>query len=312
MKMLVLLAALCGMAIASPFDPAAYMEETAPMGLVDEMSALGFTKLVELIEMAGLKETLNTGGPFTIFAPTDDALAVLTPDMMNNMTLLVNILKAHVTEGKVMTTMIKDNMMAESLMKGVKIRINMNTGWQRTAIAANGAQIIMFDKMAKNGIIHGMNRVIYPIPYGNLLDAMKMIPGLDITMRLIQFAGIESTLTGEGPFTIFAPSNNAWLKVPYETVMALMANKTLLTEVLTYHMAPGAWYSTVMRPGTLITTIEGKHVLFNPQTPELLMAVKEMPIYLYMNNAEVLLADQSVANGVIWILSEILPKPLNL
>nr|XP_054765972.1 transforming growth factor-beta-induced protein ig-h3-like [Lytechinus pictus] len=310
MKMLMLFAALCGLAMATPFDQAAYMlQETAPMGLVDELSALGYTKLVGLIEMAGLKETLNTGGPFTIFAPNNDAIAVLTPDMMNNMTLLVNILKAHVIEGKVMTTMIRDNLMAGSLLKGVQIRINMDVGWQRTFIAANGAQIIMFDKEAKNGVIHGMNRVIYPIPMGNLLDAMKMIPGVSATLKLIEFAGIESALTGEGPFTIFAPCNNAWMKIPYENVTALMANKTALTELLTYHVAPGAWYSTVMRPGTVIPTLEGKNVLFNPMTPENLRTVTPLPVYLNVNEAEVVLADQSVANGVIWVLNEVITKP---
>lgn len=67
MKMLMFFAALCGVAVAVPFDSAAYMGKSEAKGLVDEMNALGFTKLVELIEMAGLKEILNTGGIFSPF-----------------------------------------------------------------------------------------------------------------------------------------------------------------------------------------------------------------------------------------------------
>ncbi|XP_790107.2 uncharacterized protein LOC585177 [Strongylocentrotus purpuratus] len=305
MKMLMLFAALCGVAMAVPFDSAAYMGESAPMGLVDELTTLGFTKLVELIEMAGLKETLNTGGPYTVFAPTNEAIAMLGPVNLNNMTVLVNLLKSHVIEGKVMSTMIKDNMMAPTLMKSVPMRINMVTWWQTTTIGANGAEITLFDKMAKNGVIHGIEKVIYPIPYGNMMEAMEMIPGLSFTLELIKMAGLDSTLAGEGPFTIFAPQNIAWMKVPEMNITALKANKTLLAEILSYHVAPGAFYSTVIRPGTLITTVQGQKVLFNPK-----MCKKEGILYMYMNEATVALADQSVNNGVMWLMDDVFAKPM--
>eukprot|EP00057_Strongylocentrotus_purpuratus_P033096 XP_790107.1 PREDICTED: transforming growth factor-beta-induced protein ig-h3 [Strongylocentrotus purpuratus] len=305
MKMLMFFAALCGVAMAVPFDSAAYMGESAPMGLVDELTTLGFTKLVELIEMAGLKETLNTGGPYTVFAPTNEAIAMLGPVNLKNMTVLVNLLKSHVIEGKVMSTMIKDNMMAPTLMKGVPMRINMVTWWQTTTIGANGAEITLFDKMAKNGVIHGIEKVIYPIPYGNMMEAMEMIPGLSFTLELIKMAGLDSTLAGEGPFTIFAPQNIAWMKVPEMNITALKANKTLLAEILSYHVAPGAFYSTVMRPGTLITTVQGQKVLFNPK-----MCKKEGILYMYMNEATVALADQSVNNGVMWLMDDVFAKPM--
>jgi len=189
--------------------------------------------------------------------------------------------------------------MAPTLLKGVPVRINIVPGWQYTNIAVNGAEIELFDQEAKNGVIHGINQVIYPIPYGNMIEAMEMIPGLSVTLDFIKMAGLEKTLAGEGPFTIFAPDNNAWLKVPEETIAALKANVTLLTEVLTYHVAPGAFYSTVIRPGTLLTTVEGQNVLFNPRQNA-----------LYMNNAEVTLPDQSVTNGVVWVMDDIFPKPI--
>jgi len=303
MKLMVLFAALCAVAVAVPFDSAAYLATgpEEPMGLVDELSTLGFTKLVELIEMAGLKETLNTGGPFTIFAPSNEAIMELLPTyVINNMTALVNILKAHVTEGRVMSTAITDNLIAPSLMQGVPIRINMIIEWQLTHLCANGAPITMFDRMAKNGIIHGMSRIILPYPTANMITLMGETPGLSMTLEFIKMAGLQKTLEGEGPFTLFAPDNRAWMKIGANITM-LRKNMTLLADVLTYHVVPGAYYASILRPGTLLTTVQGMTVLYNP---DIKMGTMKM------NEADVHLADQSVTNGVIWVMHEVIvPTP---
>tara|TARA_B100000780_G_C20909977_1_gene362329 strand:+ start:81 stop:566 length:486 start_codon:yes stop_codon:yes gene_type:complete len=126
------------------------------------IGAGSFTTLVAAVQAAGLVETLKGEGPFTVFAPTDEAFAALPEGTIQALLLpenkekLISILTYHVVSGKVMSGALSNNTMAETVQGGqVKI---MTTG----GVTVNGANVITADIEASNGVIHVIDAVIMP------------------------------------------------------------------------------------------------------------------------------------------------------
>ncbi|MCC6001750.1 MAG: fasciclin domain-containing protein [Pararhodobacter sp.] len=119
-----------------------------------------FTTLVAAVEAAGLVETLSGDGPFTVFAPTDDAFAALPEGtveaLLEDIDTLTAILTYHVVPGAVMSGDLTDGMMAETV-NGQSVTITLGDGVQ-----VDGANVVMADIEASNGVIHVIDAVILP------------------------------------------------------------------------------------------------------------------------------------------------------
>ncbi|WP_127562701.1 fasciclin domain-containing protein [Nioella ostreopsis] len=133
------------------------------MDIVDTAVGAGtFNTLVAAVQAAGLEETLRGEGPFTVFAPTDEAFAALpegtveTLLMEENLDQLVAILTYHVVPGAVMSGDLSDGMMATTVQGG-EIEIGTTDG-----VTVNGANVIAADIEASNGVIHVIDAVILP------------------------------------------------------------------------------------------------------------------------------------------------------
>jgi uncharacterized surface protein with fasciclin (FAS1) repeats len=126
------------------------------------VEAGSFTTLVAAVEAAGLVETLKGEGPFTVFAPTDDAFAALPEGTVESLLLpenkdqLIAILTYHVVPGKVMSTDLSNNMMAPTV-QGSDVTIMTEGG-----VTVNGANVVTADIEASNGVIHVIDAVILP------------------------------------------------------------------------------------------------------------------------------------------------------
>jgi uncharacterized surface protein with fasciclin (FAS1) repeats len=133
------------------------------MDIVDTAVGAGtFNTLVAAVQAAGLEETLRGEGPFTVFAPTDEAFAALpegtveTLLMEENLDQLVAILTYHVVPGAVMSGDLSDGMMATTVQGG-EIEIGTTDG-----VTVNGANVVTADIEASNGVIHVIDAVILP------------------------------------------------------------------------------------------------------------------------------------------------------
>jgi uncharacterized surface protein with fasciclin (FAS1) repeats len=114
----------------------------------------------------------------------------------------------------------------------------------------------------------------------------------------IQAAGLVETLKGEGPFTVFAPTDAAFAKVPADTLSALLADKAALAGVLTYHVVAGAVMSGDVVKLESAATVNGQSV-----------AIKVVDGKVFVDDAEVTTVDVAASNGVIHVIdSVILPK----
>ena len=141
----------------------AAVEETAAVGTVVDVAVAtpGFETLVAALSAAELVETLNGEGPFTVFAPTDDAFAALPAGLLDalllpeNKATLIKILTYHVVPGMVMAADVTDSDVAT--VEGQTVKLETMGG-----VTVNGAKVVIADVMASNGVIHAIDQVILP------------------------------------------------------------------------------------------------------------------------------------------------------
>lgn len=274
------------------------LQATADQNLVQLAQTLGLKILARAVLNAGLAKTLATGGPFTVFGPTDEAFKALPPavleELRRNKTLLTQVLEYHVINGKVLSSQLKNELMVPSLIK-TNIRVNL---YQDGKIATvEGAKVVKADQMATNGVIHVINKVMFPIPTGSVVDAVVGNKDFSTLLTAVQTAKLATTLSGAGPFTVFAPTNEAFAKLPPGTLDNLLKNITALTAVLEYHVVSGTFYSQGLASGD-VPTLQGKSVK---------VTVGDEGVMV--NTAKVIMADLSVTNGVIHVIDSVLIPP---
>ncbi len=134
--------------------------------IVDTAVSSGmFNTLVEAVKAAGLVETLKSPGPFTVFAPTDDAFAKVPKDQLNALlqepAKLKSILTFHVVEGKMMAADLAQHEYLESVSGG-ELRIDNNRWHLHRNLQVNGANIIKADIEVDNGVCHAIDKVLMP------------------------------------------------------------------------------------------------------------------------------------------------------
>jgi uncharacterized surface protein with fasciclin (FAS1) repeats len=149
---------------AAPAEPEAAAEDEADeLGTIVDVAiaADGFETLVAAVVAAGLAETLSGEGPFTVFAPTDEAFAALPEGLLEkllleeNRDLLVQILTYHVVSGTVLAADVTDGDVAT--VEGQNVTLDTTTG-----VTVNGANVVLADVLASNGVIHAIDAVILP------------------------------------------------------------------------------------------------------------------------------------------------------
>ncbi|XP_033757103.1 transforming growth factor-beta-induced protein ig-h3-like [Pecten maximus] len=289
MKVLAVISLLCVLSIG-------YCQQSNIVQLAEQ---LGANTLVALVKEAGLADTLSGAGPFTVFGPTDDAFSKLPRAIIDylkrNKTALQDVLKYHVVSGKVYSSQLSNELQAASLLAPAKIRINIYQDGK--VITADGSPVVKPDQNATNGVIHVVDRVMFPIPLMSMVDMVKADRQLKTLLTAVSAAGIASALEADG-LTLFAPTDKAFQNLPPGTLDGLLKNKTALTDVLTYHVVKGTTFSAGLANGEKVATLEGKDVSFSIEQG----SVK-------VDNAKVLRADDAVTNGVIHVIDSVLLPP---
>merc|ERR1711872_915097 len=223
--------------------------QSAPSGNIAEvLTQAGATTLVDLVVKAGLADTLSGSGPFTVFAPDNNAFAKLPKSLVDALTgdveLLKKVLLYHVIPGVVKSSDITDDLTAASA-EGSDLGANVyyKSKYGKGYITVNGKQVKYPDIKASNGIIHIMKDVIYPIPSGNIAEVVSGDERFSTLLAAVGAAGLADTLATGGPFTVFAPTNEAFAKVPQDALNGLLADKEALTKVLLRHVVPGTKFA---------------------------------------------------------------------
>jgi uncharacterized surface protein with fasciclin (FAS1) repeats len=133
--------------------------------IVDAAMTSGMTKLVEAVKAAGLIETLKSPGPFTVFAPTDDAFNKIAKAdwdaLMKDTAKLKDVLTLHVVEGKLMASDLAQHEYLQAVSGG-ELRIDAKTWHLHKNMKVNGANIIKPDLVVDNGVCHAIDKVLMP------------------------------------------------------------------------------------------------------------------------------------------------------
>jgi uncharacterized surface protein with fasciclin (FAS1) repeats len=269
-----------------------------------------FSVLVEAVQAAGLTETLSAPGPYTVFAPTNDAFTALLAELgltkdqlFANKTLLTAVLKYHVVAGSVSSAQVPLGKAITPVGGGffkvdkVGADLVVTDGRNRTS------KIVQADVAASNGVIHAVDKVLLPADKNVVQNAMAN-PNFSILVEAVTAAGLGNTLSGTGPFTVFAPTNAAFSALLAElgvTKDQLFADKALLTKVLTYHVLPALVLKADVQVNTPITTVEGETFVISPA-----LAITDRR----GRQANITATDILASNGVVHVVDKvILPAP---
>jgi transforming growth factor-beta-induced protein len=277
-------------------------QEEEPLGtIVDIAIADGrFETLVAAVVAADLAETLSGEGPFTVFAPTDDAFAKLPEGtieaLLADIPALTDILLYHVVAGEVLAADVVELQFAETLLeKDIEIRV------RNGMVYLNDAQVIITDIMADNGVIHVIDSVLLPPESaGTIVDIAVADGRFETLVAALQAAELVETLSGKGRFTVFAPTDDAFAKLPEGTIEALLADIPALTDILLYHVVSGRVLAEDVILLEEIETLLGEMVTVRIEDGK-----------VFINESEVIITDIIADNGVIHVIDSVLLPPAN-
>jgi uncharacterized surface protein with fasciclin (FAS1) repeats len=296
--------AACG---SSSDDPAT---ATEPNLVALAQSNPNLSILVEAVVAADLQGTLAGTGPFTVFAPTNAAFAALLTelgiskaDLLANKPLLTAVLTYHVLPARVLKSGVPLGKAITTVQGGIFKIDQVGSDLVITDGRNRTAKITATDIAAANGVVHVIDRVILPADK-NIVETALALPDFSILVEAVVAANLQGTLSGAGPFTVFAPTNAAFADLLTELGVSkadLLADTALLTKVLTYHVLAGRVLKADVVPGTQPATVEGETFSIDSS---LVVTDKRM------RTAHIVATDVLTSNGVIHVLDQvILPAP---
>ena len=248
---------------------------------------------------AELADDLSGPGPFTVFAPTDAAFAVLPAGTIETLLVdptgaLAQILLYHVVAGQALSASLSDGQTITTLQgEDITVTIGMN------GVMINGATVVVADILADNGVVHVIDAVLLPPapePTTTVVDVIVNSADHDTLEAAVIAAGLAETLSGDGPFTVFAPTDAAFAALPAGTIETLLADPTgTLTQILLYHVVGTQALSTDLTNGQTVATLQGQTVTVTINAEG-----------VFINNAQVTVADIVTDNGVIHVIDAVL------
>ena len=130
-----------------------------------------------------------------------------------------------------------------------------------------------------------------------IVDIAVQAGSFKTLVQAVQAAGLVETLSGEGPFTVFAPTDEAFAQIPQETLQAVLADKEQLTAILTYHVVPGRLMAADVVRSTQLQTVQGQSITVSTEGG------------VRVDDANVIQTDIEADNGVIHVIDKvIMPK----
>ena len=259
----------------------------------------GFSTLVDLVVLAELDAVLAGLPRATVLAPTDDAFAALDPALVAALTSppyklhLQEVLLYHSFETILRGPNLLNSMSVRSrgglfltTLSGNRDRVQFKTPDGASLNINNGfADVVVADVEASNGVIHAIDQVLLPSFASKTVSTILKEDPFDLRTlwALVRQAGLQDVLAGEGPFTLFAPIDEAFegIEAPDDV--------DVLADILTYHVVPGMWPSFLIEDGLELTTVQGEQIRFS---------VTEMGVFIN-GNVPIETTDTLAINGIV-------------
>lgn len=289
-----------GSATKPASKPATQHSEAKTSNIVETAVAAGsFNTLVAAVKAAGLAETLSGPGPFTVFAPSDEAFAKLPAGTVESLLLpenkdkLVSILTYHVVPGAVTSDKVV-KLSNATTVEGQRVDISATNG-----VKVDKANVVKADIIASNGVIHVIDSVLMP-ETKNVVEVAQGAGSFNTLIAAATAAGLGEYLSTEKGITVFAPTDEAFAKLPAGTVEDLLKpeNKEKLTSILALHVVKGTVYADQALKGEKAVSVGGGELLISADSGK--------PT---VNGAGIVATDVEASNGVIHVIDTVLlPK----
>ncbi|MFT5894495.1 MAG: transforming growth factor-beta-induced protein [bacterium] len=312
---LVLGMAACSESGVELLDP---VDKTQPANLGPDnlvntaVGAGSFNTLAAALAATGLDVVLaDSERNFTVFAPTDEAFADLGQDtinsLLNDTERLSDILLYHVLADTVVDAATAIALAGQSVdaANGDPLSINVEAG----DLFINMSKVTTGDVGASNGIIHVIDKVLLPpidIPADdstlpNIVETAAAAESFNTLVTALQATGLDATLSGEGPFTVFAPTDAAFSLLGDDAISALLNDTETLSDILLYHVISGQAVDS-----TTAISLAGQSVQ-TANTDSVALSLKNGN--LLVNNATVIITDIVSSNGIIHVIDLVLTPP---
>jgi len=294
-----------------PADP----EPTAPLANIAETAAAAgnFNTLIAALQATGLDTVVaDESLTLTVFAPTDAAFAKLGEDTINALLAdpdtLADILAYHAIDGAVdSTTAISLAGTSVTMLNGDEAMISLD-GDQ---LLINMSAVTVTDIQASNGIIHVIDTVLIPPtdvdpvtsePLPNLLEVASQAGNFSILVAAMEATGLDVAIGhGNDLYTVFAPTDEAFLKLGQDTIDALLADPDTLRDILLYHVIAGTAVdaqTAIGKVGFEIEAANGERFVLNLQGDA-----------LFINDSQIIATDIRASNGIIHAIDAVLIPP---
>ena len=290
-----------GVALMAACIVAAPNNSRAADDIVDTAVQAGsFNTLAAALGAADLVEVLKGEGPFTVFAPTDEAFSKLPEGTVEtllkpeNKEKLTGILTYHVVSGQVPANKVVE-LSGANTVNGQRVAITTSGG----EVMVDQAKVVSTDIRCSNGIIHVIDNVILPTQ-DNIPETAGKAGKFTTLLTAAKAAGLVETLAGAGPLTVFAPTDEAFSRLPEGTVESLLKpeNRNRLAEILSYHVVEGRVFSDAALKAKKATTLQGQTVHISATDGK-----------ARINKANLIATDINASNGVIHVIDAVLLPP---
>lgn len=277
---------------------------SASPNLVERLERLGeFSILLSALRAAELEEAVAAGGPFTLFAPTDDAFAdlleqlnVTAPELLANPDL-ASILLYHVAPGRLRALELLKTSTQPTLYDGRSVLVAL----EGRNVFVNRSRVSRANVSAGNGVIHVVDKVLLPpsepVRIDNLLDVLQLDGRFTVLLEALSRTGLDDAVAGAGPFTLFAPTDEAFGGLLAElnlTAEQLLADPNL-ADILLYHVLGRRAGAVQLLAWRSARTLQGGDLSFRPT-----------PNGLYVNDSRVISPNINAPNGVIHVIDRVI------
>ncbi|XP_071389845.1 transforming growth factor-beta-induced protein ig-h3 isoform X1 [Centroberyx affinis] len=267
------------------------------VNIFNTLGVVGATTTQMYSDRAKLKEEIDGPGSFTFFAPSNEAWAALPAEILDALVSNVNIellnaLHYHMVNRRLTAEDLRHGSSFASMYQDFHVHIHH---YPNGIVTVNCARLIKTDQHATNGIVHVVDRVITAIS-NNVHTFIDTDDDLETLRTAIAAAGLTTMLESDGHYTVFAPTNEAFEKIPPETLNRILGDPVALKDLLNYHILKNMQCAESVVSGTPMETLQGTVLEVGCEGDHMTLNGK----------AIITRKDQLGTNGVVHYINELL------
>uniref|UniRef100_A0A4W4G362 Transforming growth factor-beta-induced protein ig-h3 n=1 Tax=Electrophorus electricus TaxID=8005 RepID=A0A4W4G362_ELEEL len=228
------------------------------VNIYNTLGVVGATTTRMYSERAKLQEEIEGPGSFTFFSPSNEAWAELPTEILDALVSNVNIellnaLHYHMVNQRLTSDDLKHGSSFPSMYQDFNIQIHH---YPNGVVTVNCARLVKTDQHATNGIVHVVNRVITAIT-NNIHSFLETVDDLETLRTAVAAAGLTAMLENEGSYTVFAPTNEAFEKIPPDMLSRILGDPVALKDLLNNHILKNMYCADSIVSGTPLETLQG-------------------------------------------------------